>query len=40
MLGLLSGDKEIRTPDLLHAMQALYQLSYTPDLGLQIYNNF
>ena len=24
------GAKEIRTPDLLHAMQALYQLSYSP----------
>ena len=24
------GDKRIRTADLLHAMQALYQLSYTP----------
>lgn len=24
------GAKEIRTPDLLHAMQALYQLSYNP----------
>ncbi len=24
------GDMEIRTPDLLHAMQALYQLSYIP----------
>ncbi len=24
------GDKEDRTPDLLHAMQALSQLSYTP----------
>ncbi len=26
----LGGAKEIRTPDLLHAMQALYQLSYSP----------
>lgn len=26
-----SGAKEIRTPDLLHAMQALYQLSYNPE---------
>lgn len=25
------GAKEIRTPDLLHAMQALYQLSYNPE---------
>ena len=24
------GAKGIRTPDLLHAMQALYQLSYSP----------
>ena len=24
------GDKGIRTPDLLHAKQALSQLSYTP----------
>jgi hypothetical protein len=24
------GGKEIRTPDPLHAMQVLYQLSYTP----------
>ena len=24
------GDKRGRTADLLHAMQALYQLSYTP----------
>ena len=27
---LYGGDKEDRTPDLLHAMQALSQLSYTP----------
>ena len=26
------GDKEDRTPDLLHAMQALSQLSYAPTL--------
>ena len=26
------GGKEIRTPDLLHAMQTLYQLSYTPTI--------
>ena len=25
------GGKRDRTADLLHAMQALYQLSYTPD---------
>jgi hypothetical protein len=28
------GDKEDRTPDLLHAKQALSQLSYTPKAGL------
>ena len=28
---LSSGAKESRTPDLLHAMQALYQLSYNPE---------
>src|SRR5580700_11081805 len=28
--GTSRGAKEIRTPDLLHAMQALYQLSYSP----------
>ena len=28
---LFYGAKEIRTPDLLHAMQALYQLSYNPE---------
>ena len=27
---LYGGDKEDRTPDLLHAMQALSQLSYAP----------
>jgi hypothetical protein len=27
---VVGGGKGIRTPDLLHAMQALYQLSYTP----------
>ena len=26
-----SGAKENRTPDLLHAMEALYQLSYSPE---------
>ena len=26
----IGGAKENRTPDLLHAMQALYQLSYGP----------
>ena len=30
--GFISGGaKESRTPDLLHAMQALYQLSYNPE---------
>ena len=28
LASLFSGAKESRTPDLLHAMQALYQLSY------------
>ena len=27
----VGGDKEDRTPDLLNAIQALSQLSYTPD---------
>ena len=27
----LGGDKRSRTADLLHAMQALYQLSHTPE---------
>ncbi len=32
---LNGGGKETRTPDPLHAMQMLYQLSYTPgDRGL------
>ena len=30
LLFLLGGDKRDRTADLLHAMQALSQLSYTP----------
>ena len=30
------GGKGIRTPDPLHAMQVLYQLSYTPESGPQI----
>ena len=29
-VGMYSGGKRIRTADFLHAMQALYQLSYTP----------
>ena len=28
--GLKNGGKETRTPDPLHAMQVLYQLSYAP----------
>ncbi len=31
LASLFSGAKESRTPDLLHAMQALYQLSYNPE---------
>ena len=34
------GDKEIRTPDPLLAKQVLYQLSYTPELRMQKYDNF
>ena len=30
-LGKFSGAKETRTPDPLHAMQVLYQLSYGPN---------
>ena len=30
ILNLLGGDEEIRTPDLLSAIQALSQLSYVP----------
>lgn len=29
---LFGGGKRDRTADLLHAMQALYQLSYTPEI--------
>ena len=29
----VSGDEENRTLDLLHAMQALYQLSYVPKMS-------
>ena len=29
-LSLFCGAKESRTPDLLNAIQALYQLSYSP----------
>src|ERR1044072_7522618 len=31
------GGKRDRTADLLHAMQALSQLSYTPDRGRELY---
>ncbi len=37
-LFLLGGDKRDRTADLLHAMQALSQLSYTPIIVLQLYS--
>jgi hypothetical protein len=32
------GAKGNRTPDLLHAMQALYQLSYSPKLLKEVFN--
>ena len=28
------GPEETRTPDLLHAMEALYQLSYRPKIAI------
>ena len=31
----IGGGKGIRTPDPLHAMQVLYQLSYTPWVDFQ-----
>ena len=31
----ICGGKGIRTPDPLHAMQVLYQLSYTPGLSFE-----
>ena len=34
---MLGGDKRDRTADLLHAMQALSQLSYTPVISLNNY---
>ena len=34
---MLGGDKRDRTADLLHAMQALSQLSYTPVISLKLY---
>ena len=30
---VVNGAKETRTPDPLHAMQVLYQLSYGPQVG-------
>lgn len=33
---LFGGGKRDRTADLLHAMQALYQLSYTPKIWWRI----
>jgi hypothetical protein len=30
---MISGAKRARTADLLHAMQALYQLSYSPGIA-------
>ena len=33
---LSGGGKRDRTADLLHAMQALYQLSYTPEIWWRI----
>ena len=35
-LFLFGGGKRDRTADLLHAMQALYQLSYTPEIWWRI----
>ena len=32
----IGGGKRDRTADLLHAMQALYQLSYTPEIWWRI----
>ena len=32
-LGVWSGAKGNRTLDLFHAMEALYQLSYSPEMG-------
>ena len=37
---LYGGDKEDRTPDLLHAMQALSQLSYTPMIYVLLFMTF
>src|SRR5512132_2545541 len=35
---LVGGGKRDRTADLLHAMQALSQLSYTPTQGRELYH--
>ena len=35
-LGVRGGAKENRTPDLFHAMEALYQLSYSPEASATI----
>jgi hypothetical protein len=34
--GESGGDEGTRTPDLLHAKQALYQLSYIPKVGRSV----
>ena len=36
----MCGAKETRTPDLFNAIEALYQLSYSPFRREQRYNNF
>ena len=33
---MFGGDKRVRTAGLLNAIQALYQLSYTPESGTRI----
>ena len=40
VLLLFGGAKEDRTPDLLHAMQALSQLSYGPSAKKRHYTGF
>ena len=35
---MIGGDKRDRTADLLHAMQALSQLSYTPTSGNRFFS--
>ncbi|CQR26395.1 hypothetical protein THICB1_10138 [Thiomonas arsenitoxydans] len=39
-MNLLGGGKRDRTADLLHAMQALSQLSYTPESKPAFYTDF